>query len=663
MKAPKKVNVTFAIREPIRAKIEAGIADINMFDGAQQHAYKLFNQNNFIDYLWSSHFQAYLDDISSGKMITTAMLEETNQTKQLLNSFRGTRVLTTEETKYYEEFFTLLESEVSGVKRTTKPFSNGVSFLLCFTGKDMLEWFKKNMKIDKSKAGEICNTLISQGYIYSIDPIVFNFGPSHLYHMRGTPHYYTEREMIEVSSFCLKSILKLYARRGWTCVVPDWVSKISKRKQDQWMVWKCQCFLDLKKNDAFSNLWKCMMGLSALPSIKLLDITKRTIVCSYNVAYPGVPSNVEFLSCLVSHRGIVDPTNTKETIDIMIETSIINHEKFNNNSDLPRGHVMHRGLIVEHTDNTTTLTYIDLSDVGMLKNYAEVIDKQFRNILNHVDIQTLYEISDSPAAVVDHSTTSTFKEEETPASPPPALIDRGAGHITSTDLCGESTEDSPPSHSMDDSSTDHTETLSDYLVSHKDSCERSYEPDSPNFVANSDDFSPKFSGEKFLSPKTKDKERRERAKQDGEKAERRERDRKAGDKGDRVLVVPDDQKAGILKGLMKIGWNEGGVGVVGEKEREKKGRRKGDDLESNKKSSPRVDKERGRSYSRETSPEEKIQTRSSATALSTSGKVKEPFKTATPKGERRRSKSREREGGEKKKKSPRKSKTKPVENK
>jgi hypothetical protein len=73
-RAPKKVNVTFSISDPIRLKIEgenshcnfvhpiAGKADREMFDAAQQHIFKLFNQNNFVDYLWSANFKSYVNE-------------------------------------------------------------------------------------------------------------------------------------------------------------------------------------------------------------------------------------------------------------------------------------------------------------------------------------------------------------------------------------------------------------------------------------------------------------------------------------------------------------------------------------------------------------------------------------------------------------------------
>eukprot|EP01126_Amoeba_proteus_P050811 TRINITY_DN6032_c1_g1_i5.p1 TRINITY_DN6032_c1_g1~~TRINITY_DN6032_c1_g1_i5.p1 ORF type:complete len:318 (-),score=65.85 TRINITY_DN6032_c1_g1_i5:102-1055(-) len=185
-KAVKKINITYNLRDPVEAMINEKKATETMFNAVQNHVFKLFKQNYWIDYLKSDLCNQYVERQFKDQKKNPVRAIESGKAKWMesLDLFNETESHPSGKCCDLEEIFTKLKSKKEGIPLGTKPLPSGSSFTFCFTGAELLQWCKAQM--DRPNVHKICDDLVEHGYIYNIDTTNtdFHFSPKYLYHFR-----------------------------------------------------------------------------------------------------------------------------------------------------------------------------------------------------------------------------------------------------------------------------------------------------------------------------------------------------------------------------------------------------------------------------------------------------------------------------------------------
>jgi len=367
-RAPRKINVTFNVKNPIEQAMAAGTYSANMWDGAQAHVYKLLRQNHWNEFLDSKIGADYAERVSqclcslvSGK--TIPRLKE----KQVFALMRG-------------DVYVRIASRYADEKRAqdTPPAS--------VPAKEIEDWLhSKAPGHDDGGIEEICENLVACDVIYTLDPEAFEYSSTSFYRVKGIVYPVGKDEYIEILETALDGLTKINSGvLGWTRLKHDEIfplasdMKVWRKKGDVSDIWKCEFIANMPAECVFDVLSSTCMGKMMDEAFQVYEDIENIRVIGYISHYADVPQPVHWLTIQTGRKW-------KDGY-IIVETSLKWHPAFSINQNYnSQANLVYRGVVLEPKKQDTNICFFEYSEASSLPNFRLNFAQSVISIMNIVN--------------------------------------------------------------------------------------------------------------------------------------------------------------------------------------------------------------------------------------------------------------------------------------
>eukprot|EP01127_Copromyxa_protea_P024367 TRINITY_DN9557_c0_g1_i1.p1 TRINITY_DN9557_c0_g1~~TRINITY_DN9557_c0_g1_i1.p1 ORF type:complete len:676 (-),score=146.30 TRINITY_DN9557_c0_g1_i1:107-2068(-) len=374
-KAPRKINITFMIRDPIDKAITNGKITESMFDGAQQAALKLMKQNNWTHFVSSTHFAALVS-----RRVAAQEAQEDDDTglfgrgnkKKATTALMGDKSYSSPEA--LDDLLMKLKTKGTALKQGTKPNKDCISFTFCFKGSEFLNWCKAEEGIDRARAKKIASMMMEGSQIYPISNLCFEFDEAELFHLRGDDQVNTQHECDIIVKEVQNKLKRIHLKsKGWKEVTREDIDQnviVQKRNLEgcDFPVWRATIKTSVTIKEAkkyrthhldFNNKTDISKTVEELGS----RLSVRHYSLSYIMQGQALPMPVE--SLLVHSWCDLEPN-----LFMISETSLKRADVIPDPANFQLTIFM-RGLIIESRPNYTILSYIEHSNMSNMNAFFD----------------------------------------------------------------------------------------------------------------------------------------------------------------------------------------------------------------------------------------------------------------------------------------------------